>query len=372
MASFHAELRLAGTSYRVVRAHSACAQSTDARGRVNAKVRHELLHLTLDVPDDDALLAWAADPFKKLAGEVIFYDTTQLVALETIAFAAGQCVGYHENFESGAGRDGAYVCQLAIAATAFELRSGGPAALAAGVQQLAQAALSTGPQAAAAAAVTQKLVARETVSSGARGSSNRFGRELGAAISPALATLLDTVLLVAPTAGPNGPTDFEAATRADLQAIYSTPTGRQLLESLAATGRRIYISYGAENRAGFPYNAKPAFYEADGITPGQGLALTIEYNPFVEKTGVKPWNERPPAIGLAHELIHAEQAAHGRMLRKLAANPGGPDPKNPDKQDPTYEFELEAVGVPPYDTYPVSENKIRAEWNPPQTRRAYY
>ena len=130
MASFHAELRLAGTSYRVVRCHHACHQPTDARGRVNAKVRHDLLHLALDVPDSDALLAWAADPFKALAGEVVFYDATWLVAHETIAFAAGQCVGYHESFASGAGRDGAYVCQLSITAPAFELRSGGPAALA--------------------------------------------------------------------------------------------------------------------------------------------------------------------------------------------------------------------------------------------------
>jgi type VI secretion system secreted protein VgrG len=184
--------------------------------------------------------------------------------------------------------------------------------------------------------------------------------------------MLDTVLLVAPTAGPNGPADFAAATRADLQAIYNTPTGKQLLDSLAAAGRKIYINYGEQNRAGFPFNPKPAFYAADGITPGQGLALMIEYNSFVEKTGVKPWNERPPAIGLAHELIHAEQAAHGRMLRSVTHNPGGPDPENPDKQGPTEEFELEAVGVPPYDTYPVSENKIRAEWNPPQPHRAYY
>lgn len=94
-------------------------------------MRHDLLHLTLDVPDDDTLLAWAADAFKALAGEVVFYHATQLVAHETIAFATGQCVGYHETFESGAGRDGAYVCQLTITAPSFELRSGGPAAVAA-------------------------------------------------------------------------------------------------------------------------------------------------------------------------------------------------------------------------------------------------
>ena len=39
-------------------------------------------------------------------------------------------MGYHETFESGAGRDGAYVCQLTITAPAFELRGGGPAAAA--------------------------------------------------------------------------------------------------------------------------------------------------------------------------------------------------------------------------------------------------
>ncbi|HEX8327878.1 MAG TPA: type VI secretion system tube protein TssD [Hymenobacter sp.] len=131
MPSFYAELKLAGIAYRVVRCQYACHQSTDARGRANAKVRHALLTLTLDVPDDDALLAWAAAPFKALAGEVVFYSATQLVAHETIAFAAGQCVGYAETFESGAGRDGAYVCHLTVAAPSFELRRGGPGAVAA-------------------------------------------------------------------------------------------------------------------------------------------------------------------------------------------------------------------------------------------------
>ena len=50
---------------------------------------------------------------------------TQLVALETIAFAAAQCVGYHESFASRANGEGAYVCQLSITAPTFELRGGG-------------------------------------------------------------------------------------------------------------------------------------------------------------------------------------------------------------------------------------------------------
>jgi hypothetical protein len=365
MASFYAELHIEGHSYPVRQCNFASRQATDARGRMQSKVRHEPLLLLLDVPDDEVLLNWAATPLKALAGQVVFYETFQRVARETLSFTAGHCVQYSETFESGNGGAGAYQCELTITATEFDLRAGGPAA--------------SKPTSAARhmmAAVPSALTSARETSPGrslaAAGLANMARTVAETTISAGLARMLDTVLLVAPTAGPDGPANFAAATKADLQAIYDTPTGRQMLDSLAASGRRIYINYGQENRAGFPYNGAPAFFEADGITPGQGLAMSIEYNPLATKTGAMPWNERPPAIGLAHELVHAEQAAYGRMRREIVPNPGGPDPANPDKQDPTNAFELEAVGVPPYDTYPVSENKIRAEWNPPQTRRAYY
>jgi hypothetical protein len=180
MASFHAELHLGGGTYRVVRCQYACSQATDARGRASAKVRHHLLELTLDVPTDDTLLAWAAAPHKPQAGQVVFHDMTQLVAHETIAFAAGECVGYAETFESGADYDGAYVCHLTIAAAEFELRGGGPTVE---VGQLAETTLSAVQQA-APAAVAQHLVAHETVPGGAQGPSSGFGREMGAALSP--------------------------------------------------------------------------------------------------------------------------------------------------------------------------------------------
>jgi hypothetical protein len=139
MASFHAELHLTGTSYRVVRCQYACHQPTDTRGRASSKVRHDLLQLALDVPDSDELLVWASTPHKPLSGQVVFYDITQQVAHETIAFSAGECVGYQEIFESGAGSDGAYVCHLTIAAAGFELRGGGPA-----VAAMAMAAMAIG------------------------------------------------------------------------------------------------------------------------------------------------------------------------------------------------------------------------------------
>jgi hypothetical protein len=129
MASFYAELQVAGNTYPVRRCSFAFHQPTDPRGRVHARVRHEPLYLLLDVPDDDALFHWASTPHKPLAGQVVFYETARRIARETLAFAAGECVGYAETFDAGDTSDGAYQCQLVITAPAFELRVGGPAAV---------------------------------------------------------------------------------------------------------------------------------------------------------------------------------------------------------------------------------------------------
>ena len=128
MASFYAELHLNGRAYPVRLCHFALHQDTDERGRVVGKVRHGPLGLTLDVPEDDELLTWAAAPFKPLAGKVVFFDLAARVPHETLAFAAGQCVGYHEEFAASNTGAGAYVCQLLVTAPAFTLAAGGPAA----------------------------------------------------------------------------------------------------------------------------------------------------------------------------------------------------------------------------------------------------
>ncbi|RZK22564.1 MAG: hypothetical protein EOO56_08130 [Hymenobacter sp.] len=360
MASFYAELHIEGSAYRVVHCSYACQQDTDARGRVQAKVRYSPLELVLDVPDDDQLLAWAHALHKPLAGAVVFYDVVAQVARETIAFTAGECVQYAEQFASGAAGDGAYVCQLTITAPSFELRAGGPAAVAEATQQ-AQ------PMAATA-------LAHEALPSNDEGF-REAARQLPAAtvLSPALAAILNTTIQVAGSAGAGGPTNFTAAVHADLQAIYDTPTGRQLLESLHASGKKIAIQYDNKNSIEFS-NAlwTRMFYDIEGTTPGQGLGVLVNYNPTLESAGKLPWNTRPPAIGLVHELIHAEQAAYGRMRRFDTNNPGGPDSRNPDKPLTVPHYELDAIGVNPEYSYRFTENRVRAEWNPPQERRDYY
>jgi hypothetical protein len=77
-------------------------------------VRHGLLHLTLDVPEDDQLLDWANTVYKTLAGHITFFEDDHRTARETLSFAAGQCVSYQETFVAGDGDVRAYRCQLII------------------------------------------------------------------------------------------------------------------------------------------------------------------------------------------------------------------------------------------------------------------
>ena len=127
MASFHAELEISGTTYSVRSCSFEFTQATNERGRVMAKVRHGLVHVTLDVPDDALLLAWGTTAHQPLAGHVTFFETGGRTARETLAWEAGECVGYHETFAAGDGAAGAYVCQLVIAAPKLVLTPGGPA-----------------------------------------------------------------------------------------------------------------------------------------------------------------------------------------------------------------------------------------------------
>lgn len=168
------------------------------------------------------------------------------------------------------------------------------------------------------------------------------------------------------------PEKFREAVLADLEKIYATPTGKKLLESLAKSGKTVAIEYSMGNNSMLSYDLPAArFFQADG-REGAGTSSKIGYNPTKEYISDDEWGARPPAIGLAHELIHAEQAAYGRMCAGKADNDGrmdGGDPAKPLKADIR---ELEAVGIPPQDGYQFSENKIRKEWDPRQPERKWY
>jgi hypothetical protein len=114
---------VAGQRYPVRHCSYGFTQATDGRGWVSAKVRPGLLHLTLDVPDDQVLLDWAATPYKPLAGRIVFFDTQGGAARETLSWEAGECVGYREEFVAGSS-EGAYVCHLTITAPQLSMQAG--------------------------------------------------------------------------------------------------------------------------------------------------------------------------------------------------------------------------------------------------------
>lgn len=154
MASFDAALTVEGQAYPVRHCTYSFAQATDHRGRVAARGRYGQAQLVVDVPADDTLLAWAATPHKPLAGYVTFFESDQHTARETLAWEAGKCVSYREEFCSGDEEQGAYVCHLLIAATSFTLQAGGAG------QYVPPVAGQHGQPAATAAVVASAVVSR--------------------------------------------------------------------------------------------------------------------------------------------------------------------------------------------------------------------
>lgn len=96
MASFAAELRVAGHAFPVIHCAFGVEQATHQRGRVSTKVRYGPVQLTLAVPEGDELLAWAAAPQKRQAAEVLFRDSAGGSVLETLRLKGTYCVAYHE------------------------------------------------------------------------------------------------------------------------------------------------------------------------------------------------------------------------------------------------------------------------------------
>jgi hypothetical protein len=127
MASFSAELRVAGHAFPVILCSYSLHQATHQRGRVSTKVRHGPVQLTLSVPDNDVLLAWAVDPQKRQAATVVFFDANSGSAMETLLLPAAYAVAYAEQFHHGDDAHGAYVCFLTLSdPDGWTIQAGGP------------------------------------------------------------------------------------------------------------------------------------------------------------------------------------------------------------------------------------------------------
>lgn len=127
MASFSAEMYVAGQVFPIIQCRYEASQAVGSRGRVVARVRRGLVELLLDVPDGDLLLVWAGDPQKRYPVDIVFRNAAGGQTLETLTLAAAYCVGYREEFSSGDLATGAYQCHLTLAdPDGWSWRAGGP------------------------------------------------------------------------------------------------------------------------------------------------------------------------------------------------------------------------------------------------------
>jgi hypothetical protein len=87
------------------------------------------------------------------------------------------------------------------------------------------------------------------------------------------------------------------------------------------------------------------------LNPGSGGASTVSFNPT--KTfhceDDPAMNQRPPAIGLAHELLHALHNSRGVNLSLVKRNNENIE-------------ELITTGMAPYNFEELSDNKLRTQW----------
>lgn len=137
-----------------------------------------------------------------------------------------------------------------------------------------------------------------------------------------------------------GTPEFQARTLRDLETLAGTPTGRGLIDSFEGTGQAVTIREGASN------GAAPA--DGNAAVDGSGTDTTVTYNPNSTRLydhgptaqgqpGREPWMDRPPEVGLGHELVHAHHNAHGtndftsegeRMAVGLGPQPGHPQDRS--------------------------------------------
>lgn len=109
-------------------------------------------------------------------------------------------------------------------------------------------------------------------------------------------------------------------------------------------------------------DSKLRVYLYDFLTPGDGDSCYVEFNHKVDNLSDSHkkylpvshnWEHRPPAVALAHELIHAWRVVKGLVLF-----------------DYGWEEEAMTVGLPPFNMQ-LTENRIRVEWGGLSIRQHY-
>jgi hypothetical protein len=100
MSSFKATLTVAGKDFDVINCVYSFGQATDDKGRPASDVKGGSITIQIVVTDDDSMMDWMVDPYKKQDGSVKFSKIDQDSTLKEVQFKNAYCVGYSETFSS--------------------------------------------------------------------------------------------------------------------------------------------------------------------------------------------------------------------------------------------------------------------------------
>ena len=132
------------------------------------------------------------------------------------------------------------------------------------------------------------------------------------------------------------------AARAQVQTalgqLYATPTGKQIIDGIAATGHTVTIEAGSAGSF-----CSPANY-ADSRVPGRGTNSTVTWDPSQTLPGLDPNDSRSSTVVLGHELVHADHNANG-------TNANGPNDSYPGQVGSSQRGEERSTvgAAPPFD-----------------------
>lgn len=103
MSSFEATFKANGKEYEVLSCGYSFNQATDEKGRPSSEVRAGNISLEITAHDDKELVGWMIDPYKKIAGSIVFNNLDAASTMKEIKFEDGYCVGYSEHFNASSG-----------------------------------------------------------------------------------------------------------------------------------------------------------------------------------------------------------------------------------------------------------------------------
>jgi len=148
---------------------------------------------------------------------------------------------------------------------------------------------------------------------------------------------------------------FKTHVYLDLGWLMTAGVGQQLIQEIQAASHDVEIIK-TEGGNGAGYDPDDDSWETTDTPPkpGPGSNVTVHFNParlFI-KDGSLDWHHRPPAIGLAHEMVHAWTGVYGTRAR-------GEDEHGVRRR------EQQATGLAEHADHAITENRFRAAFGLP-------